>query len=406
MPKISIIVPTYNRSQLLFRSLEAFRLQSLPASEFEVIIADDGSSDDTAAMVSSFRSDYELKYCFQEDLGHRAAAARNAGAKVATGEVLAFIDSGTIPCHDFALSHLTRHEGNAQGFKAVIGPVYGYSPEIRASDSYARLARSMSNEQMLDKIDQDTDPRYETFRSVSFDLGQLALPPILFWSGNISVRTSEFWRVGGFDENFREWSMEDTDLGYRLWDAGATFELCREGWAVELPHPRDDEANMKSLSRNIIYFLNKSDFGPPAREIIAMMVSVSPDVQFELEAHYRALLEWQISSHTISVAAEIERFIKTCHPGSRIGILGTGEFLPESMGMAVLFDFDAEFCQPLRRDGRAVRQSVGLRTHLKSGSLDSLLITSRMRGIWNRLGGAIETEARRVAADVQVGWHL
>jgi len=69
---------------------------------------------------------------------------------------------------------------------------------------------------------------------------------------------------------------------------------------------------------------------------------------------------------------------------------------------AALFDFDREFCQASDRE---VLHRIGLRTGLANNSVDSLLITSRMRGIWDRLGGPIMAEGKRVTDEVHLAWH-
>src|SRR5215475_1292593 len=184
-PKLSIVIPTYNRSRWLMRALEAFRTEALPAEQFEVIIADDGSSDETETLAASFEANYRIKYCFQEDKGFRAAAARNAGAKLAEGEVLAFFDAGEIPSPSFAASHLSAHTRLPSVHRAMIGLMCGWSTGV------GQHAEGMPAEQLYKSISKETDPRYQSLARVGFDLGRLALPPLLCWTGNLSVRTED-----------------------------------------------------------------------------------------------------------------------------------------------------------------------------------------------------------------------
>src|SRR5579871_3703434 len=100
-PGISVVIPTYNRREQLRRTLDSLVAQRFPAAGFEVVVADDGSSDGTGDMVRSFEDRLAVRYWFQEDLGFRAAAARNAGARLATAPILAFLDAGTIAGPDF-----------------------------------------------------------------------------------------------------------------------------------------------------------------------------------------------------------------------------------------------------------------------------------------------------------------
>ncbi|MBV9446400.1 MAG: glycosyltransferase [Streptosporangiaceae bacterium] len=405
-PRISIIIPTYNRSRLLARALRAFHTESLAADRFEIIVSDDGSSDGTETLVRSFEADYQIKYHYQEDKGFRAAAARNAGAGLAGGDVLAFLDAGALPGPRFAASHLSAHTMLPNSHSAVIGPTYGY--EVNACDirPYAESVRTLSAEQIYRSIPRDTDPRYATFAGVGFDLRRLPLPPLLFWAGNCSVRTEDFWNAGGFDESFREWGLEDVDLAYRLWDHGTAFTLCQEGWAIELPQPRDKDANMRSVVRNIERFLQGCNPMTPAKEILAMLVSVSLDLFYDIQGHYRALIDWEIQAKGINVLQEVQSFCRASAPGMRLAILGVGSSIPESWKNVVLFDFDRQFSQTPRVPGCGVHHRIGLRTGLPDNSIDSLLITSRMRGIWGRLGDPIMIEAKRVANDVRLAWNV
>ena len=108
-PLVSIVIPTYNRSALLRKNLELLCDQTLPRQDYEVIVADDGSSDDTLEVVESFCDRLTLDYHYQDDLGFRAAAARNAGAKLAHAPVLVFLDTGTFPGRGYAEGHLRAH---------------------------------------------------------------------------------------------------------------------------------------------------------------------------------------------------------------------------------------------------------------------------------------------------------
>lgn len=77
--KISVIIPTYNCSALLAASLRALQRQTLPRAQFEVIVCDDGSSDDTAQVAAGFSGSLALRYLWQADQGFRAATARKLG---------------------------------------------------------------------------------------------------------------------------------------------------------------------------------------------------------------------------------------------------------------------------------------------------------------------------------------
>jgi glycosyltransferase involved in cell wall biosynthesis len=88
-PTVSVVIPTYNRAHLLVRSIQSVLNQSY--QDFEIIVVDDGSTDNTEEVIKSF-NDERVKYIRHE--GNKGnAAARNTGIKVAKGEYVAFQDS-------------------------------------------------------------------------------------------------------------------------------------------------------------------------------------------------------------------------------------------------------------------------------------------------------------------------
>ena len=87
MPRASVIVPTYNRADTIRRAVESVQLQTF--SDWELIVVDDGSTDDTLSVVDNLEP--RLKLIHQENRGF--AEARNAGIRASTGQYLAFLDS-------------------------------------------------------------------------------------------------------------------------------------------------------------------------------------------------------------------------------------------------------------------------------------------------------------------------
>lgn len=87
-PKVSVIIPSYNRAHFVGEAIQSILDQTFP--DFEVIVVDDGSTDNTKDVVTSFK-DPRVKYTFQENRG--IAAARNTGIKATSGEYVAFLDS-------------------------------------------------------------------------------------------------------------------------------------------------------------------------------------------------------------------------------------------------------------------------------------------------------------------------
>ncbi len=91
----SVIVPAYNAGKTIGDCLRALARQSLDAADYEVIVVDDGSRDDTAEIVKTF----PVRYLHQENKG--PAAARNYGSREARGEIILFTDSDCVPSRDW-----------------------------------------------------------------------------------------------------------------------------------------------------------------------------------------------------------------------------------------------------------------------------------------------------------------
>lgn len=85
--KVSVIIPTYNRAEFISDAIESVLNQTF--EDYEIIIVDDGSTDNTKQIVQSYTS--KVKYYYQEQSG--VSSARNYGIKAATGEYIAFLDS-------------------------------------------------------------------------------------------------------------------------------------------------------------------------------------------------------------------------------------------------------------------------------------------------------------------------
>ena len=97
----SIVIPAYNSAKLLSRCLEALEKQSAPKAEFEVTVADDGSTDETLEMLSQFKAQTELNLQWTSIPNYGPGNARNAGVAKSAGSWIGFIDADVIPDPDW-----------------------------------------------------------------------------------------------------------------------------------------------------------------------------------------------------------------------------------------------------------------------------------------------------------------
>jgi glycosyltransferase involved in cell wall biosynthesis len=265
----SVIIPTYNRAGLLRRTLDSLLRQTLPRDRFEVLVVDDGSTDETSQLVARYRPLLNLRYFYQNDLGYRVAKARNTGIAHAEAEICVFIDSGVILHSECLQSHVDSHSSSAQP-QAVCGYVYCFDQKnedaalIEREIDYADPDATMES---LRRHGRWLDIREAFYDKHTDDFGDLPAPWLVFWTCNVSARTAQLNAVGRFDEAYRSWGGEDIDLGYRLHQDGARFVLNRRAGSIHCPHPKDFAQHMRSADANYRYFIAKYP-GPATRLLL------------------------------------------------------------------------------------------------------------------------------------------
>ena len=191
MPQISVIIPAYNQGHYLAKAIQSVLDQSF--ADLEVIIVDDGSTDDTRHVGQSF-SDSRVKYVYQNNAG--LSAARNTGIRHSSGDFLSFLDSDDLFLPKKLELLLAKFEAEPS-----LGLVAGQAILIDENDN--RIG------EIFDK-------------ALPEDSTQLLLGNPLH-VGSMLVRHEWQTRVGYFDESLR--SYEDWDMWLRLAKAG-----CLMGW--------------------------------------------------------------------------------------------------------------------------------------------------------------------------------
>lgn len=202
---VSVIIPARNAAEPLKACLESLQNQQdfELNQDYEVIVVDDGSTDNTCVVAQK----YEVELISQENAG--PAAARNAGARMARGQILAFTDADCIPAPDW-LSQLTRPFQDA----AVVGVKGAY--QTRETGWIPRF------------VQLEYAYKYERMKK---------LPSIDFIDTySAAYRRDVFLENGGFDQAFPVPSVEDQEFSFRLHNKGY--------WMVFQPnafvfHPHD-----------------------------------------------------------------------------------------------------------------------------------------------------------------------
>ena len=203
---VTVVIPTYKRTETLLGTLGALLANDFPANEFEVIVVDDAGDDQTRLAVLGLQTDHELRYLANP--GRGAAAARNAGARVARGEVLLFLDDDMHVGRGHLRAHLnTRVEHPT----ALIGGTRWYSPAALTAleaTAFGRYRISLERAYARDRGESE--------------VGGVSVAPTLA-SYDLSMTRGAWAELGGFDESFPYAGAEDQDLCRRAVQAGLTL---------------------------------------------------------------------------------------------------------------------------------------------------------------------------------------
>ncbi len=194
---LSVVIPTYNRCAILRKTLVAFSAQTISPDRFEVIVADDGSSDDTIAMLKQFTAPFALKVVTQAHQG--ANAARNQAIRAAQGEIVLLTGDDMIPEPSFVESHLQFHRQHPSELEAMLGFI-DWSPEITITPFMRFLVSPEGGQQFA-------------FHEVENGKADFRL----FYTSNVSVKRSLLLKQAIlFDTDFAYPAYDDIELGYRL----------------------------------------------------------------------------------------------------------------------------------------------------------------------------------------------
>ena len=236
--KLSIIISTYNSEEWLHKVLLGYTIQT--ATDFEIIVADDGSTNKTKAVVESFRDKFKhpILHIWHEDKGFRKCRILNKAILASNSDYLLFSDGDCIPRKDFVAQHLKEKE-----------------PGFFLSGGYFKLPMSISKAISDDDILHQRCFRISWLRKqglkLSFKITKLnknkyfalfmnwVTPTKRSWNGhNSSAFKSDILAINGFNE-LLDYGGEDREMGERLFNNGLLSKQIRYmAICVHLDHPR------------------------------------------------------------------------------------------------------------------------------------------------------------------------
>jgi glycosyltransferase involved in cell wall biosynthesis len=228
----SLVLTTYNWPEALHLALDSALAQSVPPGE--VLVADDGSGDPTAAVIRAFVPRFAergvaLHHVWHADEGFRAAAIRNRALARATGEYILLIDGDCILHPHFVRSHLAfaRPGRFVQGTRVLLSEERARRALAAGETSFGPMERGIGN------------------RANALSIGWLSpfMPTPRDPLEGVRSCNMGFWlddarRVNGFDERYVGWGREDSDFVARLVNAGVQRRKLKFGGIMyHLWHP-------------------------------------------------------------------------------------------------------------------------------------------------------------------------
>jgi glycosyltransferase involved in cell wall biosynthesis len=249
-PKVSLILSTYNRPDALNLCLQSIARQT--ALPDEVVIGDDGSTDETRKLIESFQAGFPVPivHVWQEDKGFRLAMSRNRSVAASRCEYIIEIDGDLILHRDFVADHLlfARKGCFLKGGRALLSRKRseaccrnGKLPEFHlfswGISRRPNMIRCLSLSRYL-------APRYQKNKFTALGC-------------NMSFWREDFIRINGYDEFFEGWGSEDYDFASRLTNSGIKrLSLKFSGIVYHLWH---NESFKNNVSRNRQYYQKERD---------------------------------------------------------------------------------------------------------------------------------------------------
>jgi glycosyltransferase involved in cell wall biosynthesis len=209
--KLSVVVPTFNRAETFRKTLRHLAQQDIDPAQFEVVVVDDGSIDNTREVVEEWiaRGSLQLRYIYQEN--HGPGHAYNRALEAAKAPVALLIADDILLSPHCVRAHVAMHEAHPEEEVAILGP--------------AEISPMLDQSIFLRKFDR--------LRFSDFD-GRDEIPYYRFWGCNISAKRAFTLRHGGMPEDMGPGgavSHQDVVLGHRLLQGGLRILYCREALA-------------------------------------------------------------------------------------------------------------------------------------------------------------------------------
>ncbi|KAF5082859.1 Glycosyl transferase family 2 [anaerobic digester metagenome] len=256
-PAVSVIITTYNQPEWLRKTLWGFCHQTVKG--FEVLIADDGSGEDTKAVINEFvkNETFTLKHIWHPDNGFQKCTILNKAIVQSASDYLVFTDGDCIPRQDFIEIHLR----NAKKGYFLSGGYFKLNKRVSDAITYSDVEQgSPFSVRWLLRSGQEFQYKQIKFIRVEFvqRILNLITPTKATWNGhNVSGWKSDIVAVNGYNEDMQYGGL-DRELGERLFNFGVkSIQIRYSAICVHLDHPRPYRTSStltknKNIRRNVV----------------------------------------------------------------------------------------------------------------------------------------------------------
>ena len=216
--RLSLIITTYNRPDALLLVLRSIEGQiTLP---YEVIIADDGSTNDTKEVVTSFQEKFDIRviHSWQEDSGFRAARSRNKAISKSNGDYIVLIDGDMILHPEFINDHINNAQPSyfVQGSRVLLTQDKTKQALDQQKINFSLLSHGLQNRKNAihsNSLSSLFSNKKNTLRGIK--------------SCNLAFFKQDCISVNGFNNEFEGWGREDSEFAIRLFNSGINRKKLR-----------------------------------------------------------------------------------------------------------------------------------------------------------------------------------
>lgn len=276
MPYFTIIIPSFNRAHIIIKSIQSVLEQSF--EDFELIIVDDGSTDDTRELVKKYLFNKQIKYIYQNNAG--VCAARNAGARLAEGNYLIFLDSDDIVENNW---------------------LYDFYAEIenKGADILYCSVKIQNYDNTIEYINVDNP--YGNYKGAGIDL-----------AGSWAIKKKIFCEVGMYDEVIK--FGENNELRLRINSLNLNIGLIKKYNLVYFASKNGGSKNYQNKINSILYILDKhKDYYNKNRHVKKLFLQTAAVSAVRIKQTKKAnhLFKLALSENKTNVKLWLQCFITT-----------------------------------------------------------------------------------------------